>query len=363
MDASVQRVIVPVPAMSVSKRFGRFKDEDEKAVRKPDVKANPALEGMMQAWEGFRNTELKEEFYRGGKEYGDLLYEHALASMAHLHEVRGPRYTSKDVEKFSLALTEFQGHGVDEFGVRAGPFLSALINNGYESDFIIHTRHLEEKIHYLALHNTKNITIDGNAGDCLARCMSGGKITVEGNAGYAAAENVKGGEIVINGSCGYGLGGEMKGGKIIVNGNVGQAAGGHMENGEIVVNGDCNSDLGAGMKGGKIVVNGNAGDCAGNKMRKGEIVVNGNCGRFLGLFMGGGKITVKGNAYTYVGCGMENGEILIEGHCGDFLGGEYFERKMRGGEIRIEGELESLGADMTGGRIYHKGKLVYPRGE
>ena len=52
MDTSAQKNVVLVPALSVSKRFGRFKDEDEKAVRKPGVKANPALEGMMQAWEG-----------------------------------------------------------------------------------------------------------------------------------------------------------------------------------------------------------------------------------------------------------------------------------------------------------------------
>jgi len=31
---------------------------------------------------------------------------------------------------------------------------------------------------------------------------------------------------------------------------------------------------------------------------------------------------------------------------------------MKGGEIHVNGEIEGLGEDIKGGRIYHKGKLI-----
>jgi hypothetical protein len=34
---------------------------------------------------------------------------------------------------------------------------------------------------------------------------------------------------------------------------------------------------------------------------------------------------------------------------------------MSAGEIMLEGDYENLSDKITGGRIYHKGKLIYPR--
>jgi hypothetical protein len=222
-----------------------------------------------------------------------------------LKTVKGIRYTANDVEKFSLALAEFQNE--EDFDWKAGVFLSALINNCPDSDFVIYTKHLDGRIDDLGYSNTKNITINGDARDNLGCCMAGGKITVKGNSGAYAGTS--------------------------------------MENGEIVINGDSGIWLGFQMKGGKITVNGNAMHMAGRNMENGEIVINGRCGDEVGYYLLGGKITVNGNAGKDVGS------------------------RMQGGEIRIEGDYESLALtvsqahEIKGGKIYHKGKLVFPRGD
>jgi formylmethanofuran dehydrogenase subunit C len=203
------------------------------------------------------------------------------------------------VEKISLALAEFQDE--EDFESKAGLFLSALINNCPESEFVIHTRHLGVKIFYLGLYNTKDITIKGDVGDYLAYSMSGGRITVEGNAGYGAGNT--------------------------------------MENGEIIIDGNSDYFLGDRMKGGKITVKGNAGNEAGSNMGNGEIVIDGDGGIYMGVKMKNGKITVKGNSGSYTGAEMENGEIIVNGD-----------------ELHLAGNIR-------GGKIYHKGKLVFPKGD
>jgi formylmethanofuran dehydrogenase subunit C len=268
--------------MSVSKRFGRFKDEDEKAVRAPQVAEDQVLKQLKEAW---AKVELRCGYMLRPR-YIDESYS------ACLNAIKGLSYSSKDVEKFSLALAEFQE--TKAFANKAGFFLSALINNCQDSDFIIHTKHLK-RIGYLGANNTKNITVDGDAGNCLAVIMSCGRISVDGNVGDGAGERLEGGEIVINGNSGY--------------------------------------ELGSNMKGGKITVKGNASPSAGVFMEGGEIFIHGASGVFLGGYMKGGKITVKGNAGEAAGNGMTSGEL------------------------HIEGDYESLG-DVRGGKIYYKGRLL-----
>jgi len=83
-----------------------------------------------------------------------------------------------------------------------------------------------------------------------------------------------------------------------------------------------------------IVVTGNAGWGVGNRMEDGEITVNGNAGWWVGWNMKDGKITINGNAGYGVGNRMEDGEI------------------------HLNGDYESLGGYISGGNIYHKGKLI-----
>jgi formylmethanofuran dehydrogenase subunit C len=324
MQAEAQRVVVPVPALSVSKRFGRFKDEDEKAVRVPQVAEDQVLKQLKEAWSRVQ-----------WKILGYFSEDECDLNLECLEAVKDIQYTAKDVEKFSIALVEFQD--VELFRIKAGYFLSALISNCPESEFTIHTKHLEEKIEYLGLYNTKNITIDGDAGNVLGREMIGGRITVKGSTGNEAGLFIKNGEIVIEGDSGVHLGRGMKGGKITVEGNAGDVAGCDMRGGSMLIKGHTGVNIGLYMKGGKIIVKENAGDGVGINMGNGEIVIEGNCGEGLGRDMNGGKITVKGNA------GKEVGQKMIRG------------------EIRIEGDIVSLGERIQGGEIYHKGKLIFPK--
>lgn len=231
--------------LAAGKRFGKFAPEKEKAVRVPNVKEDKALQMLKEAWKGYN--------------YDRFNYDVALGAIGKLE------YSAKDVEKFSIALIGLQNeeHFSQKlhFFQKAGLFLSALINNCKDTDFVIHTQHLIKGIGELGLMNTKNIIVNGNAGD-----------------------------------------------------NVGQE-----------------------MEGGSIMINGNVGKTAGNFMRGGSITVNGDADQYLGFYMQSGTITVTGNAGEDVGLSM------------------------KGGEIHLLGDYESISNDIEGGKIYHKGKLIWSK--
>lgn len=103
-----------------------------------------------------------------------------------------------------------------------------------------------------------------------------------------------------------------------------------------------------------IVINGSAGSSVGKYMKEGKIVVKGNSGRLTGQHMESGIITIEGDAGYAVGDYMKGGTIVVKGDTGHNVG--YF---MEGGEIHTEGACRSISKYVKGGKIYHKGKLVY----
>jgi glutamate synthase domain-containing protein 3 len=69
--------------------------------------------------------------------------------------------------------------------------------------------------------------------------------------------------------------------------------------------------------------------------------------------MEGGRITVEGNAARYLGHMMVGGTIEVNGDAGIQLG------DLTWYVIRTNGnELEET---ISGGKIYHRGKLIYPK--
>jgi len=104
---------------------------------------------------------------------------------------------------------------------------------------------------------------------------------------------------------------------------------------DIVIYGDAGYGVGCGMKNGKIHVDGNAGNWVGDRMKSGEIHIKGDAGGGVGLGMQNGKIHIKGDK---VGCEMKNGKI------------------------HVEGDIEGLSDYISGGNIYHKGKLIVENG-
>jgi len=106
-----------------------------------------------------------------------------------------------------------------------------------------------------------------------------------------------------------------------------------------------------------IDVNGNVEWGVGFEMERGEITINGNVEWGVGFDMEGGKITVNGNAGERVGWEMKDGEITVNGNAGERVG--WF---MEGGKIHLNGDYESLSGYISGGNIYHKGKLIVENG-
>lgn len=75
----------------------------------------------------------------------------------------------------------------------------------------------------------------------------------------------------------------------------------------------------------------------GAKLAKGNLVIEGNLGYFSGLLMTGGTITVGGSTKDFTGMGMDGGIIKVEGVLG-----------------------KGAGSFGEGGKIYQKGRKVYP---
>ena len=267
--------------MAVSKRFGQYRKEEKKEVRAADVNESETLRQLKTAWAAY-------EHIRSSGGYSEQSYERASGLILS----KSLNYTSEDIEEFSLLLAGFQHE--ENFSEKVGVFLSALINNGKDESYTVHTRHLASPIDCLGCRNRKNVTVNGDVGAYTFQGMECGSVVIEGDALTTAAQWLSGGEVVIKGNTTR-LGIAMKGGRIITEGHAGGIMGWMMEDGEIIAKGDVYS--------------------AGFEMR-------------------GGKIRIEGNAGVQVGS------------------------YMKGGEIHLEGSYESIAEDIQGGKIFHKGKLI-----
>ena len=174
----------------------------------------------------------------------------------------------KDITNFSIALAEFQNQA--DFGMRAGFFLSALINRSKEKGFMIITKHLENSVDVIGCGNEKIITIDGDGGSYLGYRMGGGEITVNGNAGWHVASEMQDGTITVKGDVQGYLGNDMSSGIVRVEGDAGQGVGSLLHGGTLIVEGDAPADVGYQLRGGDIHLNGDYG-LIGNEIENGNI--------------------------------------------------------------------------------------------
>ncbi|NYZ74497.1 hypothetical protein H0O00_05110 [Candidatus Micrarchaeota archaeon] len=194
-----------VPVLAMANRFNRYKPETEKAVRKVEVVEDETLRQLKKAWGTFKYDNTDPDFYNKAA-----------------NVVKKLDYSASDVENFSLALAEFQDEG--GFQSKAGVFLSALTNNGKDSDYVIHTAHLEVPVNLIGCFNTKNIVVNGDVGKAVGSGMKNGTITVNGNAGSAAGIGMLGGSITVEGNAADAFGWYMQGGEIHIQGEIGKIA-------------------------------------------------------------------------------------------------------------------------------------------
>ena len=98
-----------------------------------------------------------------------------------LNKINGLEYSCKDITKLCLKLKDYEQKERFE---RSGLFLSALINNCKDLEFLLLTDHLKKEIICIGYKNFKNIIIQGNTGRGTGWHMQEGIIKVQGNTGY-----------------------------------------------------------------------------------------------------------------------------------------------------------------------------------
>jgi hypothetical protein len=224
---------------SANKRFSKYKSEPKKVTREADVKESKTLKQMKDAWStcGYDANQH---------------YIHNYPSI--LKAVKNLQYTAEDVLQFSIILNEFQHE--QRFSEKASIFLSALINGGKDSNYVIFTKYFDTPLDNLGYWNKKNITVDGNVGNKVGFGMEGGSITVKGNAGDSVGIGLRGGSIIVEGNTGKSVGFRMHDGSIIVEGNAGDGVGNQMQGGSITVKGTAGSNIGYMVVRGEIYLEG-----------------------------------------------------------------------------------------------------------
>jgi hypothetical protein len=256
---TVRRNPTDASALAIGGKFKRFGPEKERAVGKAEIKEDETLKQLKDIYAWLRQPAICK-------------LDCDVVPIA-LDALKGVAYSAADVADFSIALAEFQE---DNFSFYAGRFLSALIANGKDEEFIIPTMHLSVPLEGLGTGNTKRIIVEGPGGVALGYEMRSGSIEVRGDVDHW---------------CGQG----MDGGSIAVYGNAGGAAGLCMSGGTITILGDAGGEVGTSMRGGLIIVKGNVTEKAGAYMHGGTIRISGNAGELVGEYMHGGEIIIKGN--------------------------------------------------------------------
>ncbi len=317
---------VPIsPVVLLDKRvFGRLKPETVQEERKPlAVTESSSLKPLIELWN-------KHELMLGDEAWNYDEYYEKLSK-----ELKDISYTAKEVEIFCaiqlIVLREEKSSG-SPFRLKAGIFLSALVNNGKDEDYKLQLSQLDEPLKYLGFQNQKNITIIGTVG-------------------HGCADHMKCGNIVVFGDVEGELGHFMKGGTVLIKGNAIKSQ---------------TASIGSAMVGGKIIVEGNAEHGVGFGMDGGEIMIHGNVGTNLGYHMTDGSIWVKGNVKGDTVQQMEGGTITIEGNLTGALARAKFYGK---GKVYLNGEFNyDLESALRWGMwfcadIYHKGTLIAHAGK
>ncbi len=170
--------------LPVASLFSRYKPEKEQLVRKPMVVVDEVLTQLLEAWANFNPPFISDP--------NDFCMYYDVACKL----LKGINYSARDIEKFSIALT--QRNRFYE-GMLTGVFLSALVNEGEGMEYRIYTENLEKSPWYMGLMNKKKITIFGSVGGECGNSMYGGEIEITGSAHYSIAHTTFGGKITVHG--------------------------------------------------------------------------------------------------------------------------------------------------------------------
>lgn len=209
-------------SLSARRGFKRYGvNVDRARVGKPIVKKDKVLEQLIAAFNKTKCSSRRAPNYDTARNT--------------IYAIGKTLYSQKEIERFSRILPVFQHE--DRFGERAGMFLSALINLGYEKKYIVHTDPLIIPVDFLGYKNKK-------------------KILVKGDIGHSGGQGMHCGEMIVEGKAKSHVGFYLKGGCITVKQKAGDYIGSLMDNGRITIGGSSGEHIGWGMKGGVIHLDG-----------------------------------------------------------------------------------------------------------
>lgn len=289
-----------VPRLEASGRFRRYKREDLKPVRSADIADDAAMRCALRVWETIDVFSYNADSFR---------------------QMEGMDYSPEDIQRFCLFVKRFEEGGGMVFQFKLEAILNRMLSTSSHQRFELSLDHLEARLKMLGESNRKDLIIRGSVANGLGWRMVSGSILIEGGAGNDVGQSMEGGTITVNGPVGYSPGNRMEGGLIVINGDVekNQSSGG--------------DGVGYRMSGGRIIVNGDACGSVLDERCYGKISAGG-----VGQDMSGGEVIINGFAHGDIGVGMSGGEIHLNGGYGNIPA-----------------------QTILGGRIFHKGKLIFDR--
>src|SRR3989344_5074447 len=181
--------------------FNKLGKENKEEIKNPEIKDNSILEYLVKNYKLY--IEQATDFEKARR-------------IQHFLKINPVK--SNEIEELSLILGKYQR--LNNFNL-SGYFLSKLINESNDEDFVIHTNYLEKLIDCIGYEmENGRIEVNGNAGGWVGEQMKNGNITINGNVGDLVGYGMEDGEIHINGEY-EGFGNKIKGdiyhlGKLII---------------------------------------------------------------------------------------------------------------------------------------------------
>jgi len=213
--------------LNVGDLFDSLGEENEQPEeRKIEVRKDQKLISLLDSFERHLAADIRGPL---------LIEENEYRAASELFRKFQP-VSPHDIGRFVLGMKQYEDS--DGFDMRAGRFLSGLINESPFDNFSITTSHFQNPLGGIGYRNVKSIHIRQDAGPLLGDLMSKGGITLEGNAGSYLGLCMSGGKIVVNGDCGPHAGTDMENGVLVINGNIGPYFANRMKGGEIHINGE-----------------------------------------------------------------------------------------------------------------------------
>ncbi len=185
--------------------------------------------------------------------------------------------------KIRRKLDNIQEHGIDAGNIEYNMLDREIVSYSRNPVYVNNVAgHRYVGITFPGKH--RNVTLYGNAGNCLLNLNENNTVTVKGNVADDCCDSMSGGIVKIFGDAGDVLGQALSGGKIYVEGNVGNRA--------------CIQMREYGTSVPYVVINGKFDDYLGEYMAGGTILVLSNSsinfGKYIGSGMLGGKIFIRG---------------------------------------------------------------------